>query len=130
MITTYGMNEKVGNVSFYDPQQENYFTKPYSEETGKMIDHEVRLLIDNAYIKTKALLTEKRSEVEKLAKELLVKEVLFKADVELLIGKRPYEEKKLLDIDEPEADIIVDDNKEAEDTATVFPEALKNPPAI
>ena len=130
MVTMYGMNDKVGNISFYDPQQENYFTKPYSEETGKMIDHEVRLLIDNAYIKTKALLTEKRSEVEKLAKELLVKEVLFKADVELLIGKRPYEEKKLLDIDEPEADIIVDDKKEAEDATTVFPEALKNPPAI
>ena len=43
------MNEKVGNVSFYDPQQENYFTKPYSEETSKLIDEEVRKLIDKAY---------------------------------------------------------------------------------
>ena len=45
MVTVYGMNDKVGNVSFYDPQQENAFTKPYSEETAKMIDEEVRKLI-------------------------------------------------------------------------------------
>jgi len=98
MVTMYGMNDKVGNISFYDPSQENYFTKPYSEETGKMIDQEVRKLIDEAYIKTKQLLTERKLEVELLAKELLVKEVLFKSDVEALIGKRPYEEKKILDI--------------------------------
>jgi AFG3 family protein len=99
MVTVYGMNDKLGNISYYDPAQENMFTKPYSEETGKMIDTEVRLLIENAYIKTKALLTEKKGDVEKLAKELLVKEVLFKSDVETLIGKRPFEEKKLLDIE-------------------------------
>ena len=98
MVTVYGMNDKVGNISFYDPAQENYFTKPYSEETGKIIDQEVRKLIDEAYIKTKELLTEKREDVEKLAKELLVKEVLFKSDVEALIGKRPFEEKKILDV--------------------------------
>ena len=98
MVTVYGMNDKVGNISYYDPAQENYFTKPYSEETGKMIDQEVRNLIDAAYIKTKKLLTERKIEVEKLAKELLVKEVLFKSDVETLIGKRPFEEKKILDI--------------------------------
>ena len=101
MVTVYGMNDKVGNISYYDPAQENYFTKPYSEETGKMIDHEVRKLIDEAYIKTKKLLQEKRGDVEKLAKELLVKEVLFKSDVEALIGKRPFEEKKILDVEEP-----------------------------
>ncbi len=97
MITTYGMNEKIGNVSFYDPQQENYFTKPYSEETGKIIDEEVRKLIDEAYKRTIALLTEKRNDVEVLAKELLRKEVLFKSDVEQLIGKRLFEERKVLE---------------------------------
>ena len=56
MVTVYGMNEKVGNISFYDPQQENTFTKPYSEETGKMIDEEVRKLVDEAYERTKKLL--------------------------------------------------------------------------
>ncbi len=123
MVTVYGMNDKVGNISFYDPTQENYFTKPYSEETGKMIDQEVRKLIDEAYIKTKNLLIEKRGDVEKLAKELLVKEVLFKSDVEALIGKRPFEERKLLDID-PE-DLVA-----PEVPPTPSPGELKNPPAI
>lgn len=101
MVTAYGMNKKVGNVSFYDPSQENSFTKPYSEETGKIIDEEVRNIIDAAYERTLDLLREKRHQVETLAKELLDKEVLHKSDVENLIGKRPFEEKKLLEI-EPE----------------------------
>lgn len=99
MITVYGMNDKIGNVSYYDPNQDQTFTKPFSEETGKMIDHEVRKLIDEAYQKTKLLLTEKKEAVEILAKALLHKEVLFQSDVEALIGKRPYEEKKLLNED-------------------------------
>ncbi len=101
MVTAYGMNKKVGNVSFYDPTQENTFTKPFSEETGKIIDEEVRGIIDDAYQRTLKLLTEKKQQVEVLAKELLDKEVLHKSDVEVLIGKRPFEEKKLVEI-EPE----------------------------
>lgn len=100
MVTVYGMNDKIGNVSFYDPTAENTFTKPFSEETGKMIDEEVRKIIDQAYTRTKNLLTERKWEVEKLAKELLDKEVLHKSDVEELIGKRPYEEKRILDMEE------------------------------
>ena len=100
MITVYGMNDKLGNISYYDPQAENTFTKPFSEETGKMIDEEVRKMIDISYERTKALLIDKREQVEKLAKELLTKEVLFKSDVEELIGKRPYEEKRLLEDDD------------------------------
>ncbi len=124
MITVYGMNDKVGNISYYDPNQENVFTKPFSEETGKMIDEEVRKLIDNAYQITKKLLIEKKGDVEKLAKELLKKEVLFKSDVETLIGRRPYEEKKALDI-------IVDPKEEVSETpGTEMPEELKTPPAI
>jgi cell division protease FtsH len=100
MVTVYGMNEKVGNVSFYDPQQENAFTKPYSDDTAKLIDYEVRHLIDSAYARTKKLLTEKKEEVEKLANALLEKEVLFQSDVEVLIGKRPFEEKKVISTEE------------------------------
>lgn len=85
MVTVYGMNEKVGNVSFYDPAAENSFTKPYSEETSRLIDEEVRKLIDEAYISTKKLLPEKRGQVEKLAEALLEREVLFQSDVEALI---------------------------------------------
>ncbi len=103
MVTTYGMNEKIGNVSFYDPSQENTFQKPFSEETGKIIDEEVRKMIDAAYHRTLDLLTLRKAEVEKLAKELLDKEVLHKSDVEALIGMRPYEEEKVVtfDVEEP-----------------------------
>ncbi len=107
MVTVYGMNDKVGNVSFYDPQQETTFTKPYSDETAKMIDQEVRKLIDDAYVKTKQLLTEKRADVEKLADELLLREVLFQSDVEALIGKRPFEEKKSL-VEEKKDELVKD----------------------
>ena len=96
MVTVYGMNDKVGNVSYYDPQQETTFTKPYSEETSMLIDQEVRKLIDGAYVRTKELLTDKKEQVAKLAEALLEKEVLFQSDVEALIGKRPFEEKKPL----------------------------------
>jgi len=87
------MNEKVGNVSYYDPNSDQTFTKPYSEETGKIIDEEVRGIIDDAYKRTLKLLTEKKGDVAKLAKALLDKEVLFQSDVEELIGKRPFEVK-------------------------------------
>ncbi len=107
MVTVYGMNEKVGNVSYYDPSQENSFQKPFSEETGKMIDEEVRKLIGIAFERTKVLLTEKRKEVEIIAQELLKREVLFKSDVEALIGKRPYEDKKALDfVDNPKEAVV------------------------
>jgi cell division protease FtsH len=99
MVTAYGMNSKVGNVSYYDPSQENTFTKPYSEETGKIIDHEVRGIIEDAYQRTLQLLRDKKEAVEILAKELLAKEVLHKSDVETLIGKRPFEEKKVIEVE-------------------------------
>ncbi|HEY8388622.1 MAG TPA: ATP-dependent zinc metalloprotease FtsH [Parasegetibacter sp.] len=99
MITVYGMNEKIGNVSFLESQQGEYnFTKPYSEETAKIIDDEVRKLINKAYDATKKLLAERSHEVKLLAEALLEKEVLFQSDVEKLIGKRPYEDKKTLDV--------------------------------
>jgi cell division protease FtsH len=97
MVTVYGMSEKVGNISYYDPQAENQFSKPYSEETAKMIDEEVRRMIEESYTRTLNLLRDKRGDVEKLAEALLEKEVLFQSDVESLIGPRPYEEKKPLD---------------------------------
>ncbi len=106
MVTTYGMNDKIGNVSFYDPSQENTFQKPFSEETGKIIDEEVRKMIDAAYHRTLDLLTLRKAEVEKLAKELLDKEVLHKSDVEALIGRRPYEEEKVVTFDVEETPAV------------------------
>lgn len=92
MVTIYGMNEKIGNISYYDSKQSEYtFTKPYSEATAKVIDEEVKLTIDACYERTKNLLLEKQPELEVVAQELLSKEIIFQTDLERLIGKRPYE---------------------------------------
>lgn len=92
MITIYGMNDKVGNVSYHDNNQEYNMGKPYSEETSKLIDQEVRLLVSEQYERTKELLRKHTHHLNALAEELLKKEVLYKDDLERLIGKRPYED--------------------------------------
>ncbi|MEA5405799.1 ATP-dependent zinc metalloprotease FtsH [Arcicella sp. DC2W] len=93
MVTIYGMNDKLGNVSFYDSKGSEYnFNKPYSEQTAREIDEEARKIIHLAYERTKALLTEKKDKLEILAQELLVKEVLFQNDLERLVGARPFEQ--------------------------------------
>ncbi|MCD6063886.1 MAG: ATP-dependent metalloprotease FtsH, partial [Flavipsychrobacter sp.] len=89
MVSIYGMNAKIGNISYYDGQQEYATTKPYSEETAKIIDEEVRALILGQYERTKELLSKHKHHLYALAEELLRKEVLFKDDLERLIGKRP-----------------------------------------
>ncbi|MEQ9467721.1 MAG: ATP-dependent zinc metalloprotease FtsH [Ekhidna sp.] len=91
IVSVYGMNDKVGNVSFYDSKQSDYnFTKPYSDATAELIDKEVKILIDKAYARTKELLLSKKKELEILAKELLKREIIFQSDLEGLIGKRPF----------------------------------------
>ena len=92
MVSVYGMNEKLGNVSFYESKSDGYkMTKPYSEATAEMIDQEVSKLIQFAYTRVLDLLRKHQAELEILAKELLEKEILFQADLERLIGKRPFE---------------------------------------
>lgn len=106
MVTIYGMSEKVGNVSFYDPTGEYGYQKPYSEKTSELIDEEVRSLLGKAYNRTKELLLSKKDQVESVAKELLTKEILFKSDLERLIGPRPYEIKEHeVNIIAPEAEV-------------------------
>lgn len=91
MVTIYGMNNKIGNISFYDSKQSDYnFTKPYSEATAETIDDEVRQLVSSAYIRTKKLLLDKKEKLEIVAKVLLEKEIIFQSDLERLIGKRPF----------------------------------------
>ncbi len=89
MVSVYGMNERVGNVSFYGLSQDQ-FNRPYSDETATLIDDEVRNTLQAQFKRAIELLTEKREELEALAKALLEKEVLHKSDVEVLIGKRPF----------------------------------------
>lgn len=97
MVTVYGMNERVGNLSFNDQQNEYSFGKPYSDQTAEMIDEEVRKLIANVYAQTKALLTKHRDDLEKIAQALLKREIIFQPDLEELIGKRPFESRTTYD---------------------------------
>jgi AFG3 family protein len=92
MVTIYGMNEAIGNISYYDSKQSDYsFQKPYSDATAEKIDKEVKGIIDIAYKRTKDLLVQHRQYLDVIAKELLEKEILFQADLERLIGKRPFD---------------------------------------
>jgi AFG3 family protein len=91
MVTVYGMNKEIGNMSFYDSKQSEYsFNKPYSDNTAQRIDEEVKKIIDISYKRTVALLTQHREKLEIIAKELLEKEIIFQSDLERLIGKRPF----------------------------------------
>jgi len=112
MISVYGMNEKVGNVSFYGMQQDQ-FNKPYSDETATIIDNEVRILIDKQYVRAQELLSDKREELNALAKALLEKEVLLKSDVEKLIGPGVHSNDKSL------AEQIHDEVEEASGSESV-----------
>jgi cell division protease FtsH len=91
MVSIFGMNEKVGNVSFYEMSNQNSFNKPFSEETSRLIDDEARKIIEAQYLRAQNLLRDKRKELDALAALLLEKEVLFKDDLERLIGKRPFD---------------------------------------
>jgi cell division protease FtsH len=91
MVAVFGMNDHVGQVSFYGLQNES-FMKPYSEDTSRMIDEEVRRLVNSQFERAKEMLREKREQLEILAGRLLDKEVLLKSDVQKLIGPRPFAE--------------------------------------
>jgi cell division protease FtsH len=98
MVAYYGLNDKIGNLSFYDStgQYEQSLQKPYSEATAKLIDDEVRKMIEQAYQRTKAILREHRVELEQLAKLLLVKEVVGRAELEGIFGIRSNNGKSIL----------------------------------
>lgn len=103
-IVYYGLNDKIGNISYYDStgQSEYSFSKPYSESTAKIIDEEVKKMIDIAYVKTKQILLSNKDKLIILAEKLLEKEVIFKEDLEDIFGKRPFDkpEQKFLQKDE------------------------------
>jgi cell division protease FtsH len=95
-IIYYGLNDKVGNISYYDSsgQSEYNFNKPYSEQTAKVIDEEVKKMVDIAYAKTKQILATNKDKLVTLAEKLLEKEVIFKEDLEEIFGKRPFEKEE------------------------------------
>lgn len=114
MVTVYGMNHRIGNVSFNEVQESNQFNKPYSEKTAELIDDEVRMLIADCYERTKKLLQANIEGLEKLAEKLLDKEILFQSDLEELLGKRPFDKRTAYDEfvnsgnDEPDQSPVTD----------------------
>lgn len=99
MVSIYGLNNKIGNISYYDStgQNEYGFNKPYSEETAKTIDEEVSKLIENEYERAKSLLRENRDKLDKLAEKLLEKEVIFREDLVEIFGERIFEDDENMD---------------------------------
>lgn len=127
MVTIYGMNDKVGNISFYDPQGSEYnFTKPYSEATAQIIDEEVKRIVDEAYQRTLALLRERKDQLEVLAQQLLEKEVIFQVDLEKLIGKRPFEKKTNLEEANEQMDKKAAELKASQNLADATPIVSEN----
>jgi|TARA_B110000967_G_scaffold47675_1_gene48331 cell division protease FtsH len=92
MVTVYGLNEKVGNITYYDSSGNDSFVKPYSEETGKMIDSEISKMIEIQYERAIELLSNNKEKLTVLAELLLEKEVIFKDDLLKIFGKRPFED--------------------------------------
>ncbi|MCY4299461.1 MAG: ATP-dependent zinc metalloprotease FtsH [Flavobacteriaceae bacterium] len=92
IVSVYGMNAAVGNITYYDPQtQTDYnFTKPYSEETARIIDKEISKIVEKQYQRAKQILSKYREKLSQLAARLLEKEVIFKDDLENILGKRPH----------------------------------------
>ena len=93
MVTIYGLNDKIGNVTYYDStgQSEYNFSKPYSEETAKIIDTEISLLIESQYQRAIKILEENKDKLNQLADILIEKEVIFKDDLEAIFGKRTFD---------------------------------------
>jgi len=99
MVTIYGLNNKIGNITYYKADQGEYgFTKPYSEETAKLIDTEISSIVEHEYKRAIQILKKHKVKLTELAQHLLEKEVIFKDDLERIFGKRPFEKPE-----EPEA---------------------------
>jgi cell division protease FtsH len=107
MVSIYGLNKRVGNISYYDSQGRDMFTKPYSEDTAKVIDEEVSKMIEFQYTRAIQILIEHKDKLEQLANKLLTAEVIFKEDLENIFGKRIWDKEEVLS---DASEVIVDKN--------------------
>lgn len=124
MVGIYGLNDRIGNLSYYDSSGENQFTKPYSDVTARTMDEEVSKLVEAAYQRALHLLTENREKLEELAQLLLDKEVIFKEDLERVLGVRPYIDRQT-QIDEAETTAQIEKDRADAANAPVV-EATEN----
>jgi len=117
MVTVYGLNDKIGNVTYYDSsgQSEYGFTKPYSEVTAQTIDKEISNLIEGQYQRAITILKENKDKLTKLAERLLEKEVIFKDDLEEIFGKRPFEKETQSEVSQEETEVTPENKEEGLD---------------
>lgn len=109
MVSMYGLNDKLGNISYYDSRGQESFTKPYSEATARIIDEEASKIIEEQYARALQILTDNQENLGKLAEKLLTSEVIFKEDLEEIFGKRPFDKEstELLAENVPAEDLSV-----------------------
>ena len=114
MVTVYGLSDKIGNISYYDSSGQNSgFNKPYSEQTARTIDEEVKELTEVAYQKALKVLEENKNSLTKLAQELLNKEVIFKEDLETIFGKRQWDKDEKVTLNPSNTDKKVEVKEQA-----------------
>jgi len=118
MVSIYGLNKRVGNISFYDSQGRDAFTKPYSDETAKIIDEEVSKLVESQYQRALKILTENKDKLELLAEKLLIDEVIFKENLEEIFGKRQWEPAEIIEEKEIVQDADVESGDQSASTET------------
>ena len=99
IVTIYGLNNKIGNITYYDANGQNEFgfTKPYSEETAKQIDEEISKIVEREYKRAVALLRKHKNKLTELADQLLEKEVIFKDDLVTIFGNRPFDKDEIVE---------------------------------
>ena len=131
MVSIYGLNEKIGNISYYDSRGGDMFTKPYSDDRARIIDEEVSKMIESQYERALELLTKNKEKLTALANKLLSQEVIFKEDLELIFGKREWEKNDIVETVEATAEEVESSGKKKElesiKTASVKKVASKKP---
>ncbi len=125
MVTVYGLNDKIGNITYYDSsgQSEYNFSKPYSEETARTIDEEISKIIEEQYLRAIQVLTENKDKLITLAERLLEKEVIFKEDLEKIFGKRPFDKQPFDGLDQ---NVVEKSVKDEEENASVEEQETEN----
>lgn len=119
MVSMYGLNDKIGNISYYDSRGQESFTKPYSEATARIIDEEASKIIEEQYARALQILADNQENLGKLADKLLTSEVIFKEDLEEIFGKRPFDKE---DIE------LLAENVPAEDLSVAAPAEINPNP--
>jgi cell division protease FtsH len=135
MVSIYGLNDKIGNISYYDSRGQDMFTKPYSDDRARIIDEEVSKMIESQYQRALNLLAENKDKLTELAEKLLSSEVIFKEDLVAIFGQRKWDKKeeleeKITETEEEESEVKIESSKTAEESKPIISkeEDLKNPP--